>query len=199
MKTTKDKVIDAASQLFYHNGFQGTSVRDIAQKARVNISQISYYFKNKQGLLEYIVTHYYEALFETIEENMETNDKDVQAYVKLLELIFTYRLENFQLTTYIQRELSMDSTFVREMAVTYLAKEEHMLEDYFEAVFSHVDTHMRQIVFMQLKGMLMAPFVTSSNEMYIHLDQVGQRQFRASYIKKLEEWLQFIDRNGEIK
>src|SRR5699024_7633407 len=126
MKTTKDKVVDAASQLFYHNGFEGTSVRDIAQKAQVNISQISYYFKNKQGLLEFIVTNYYEALFTMIEENMVAKHNRLNSFVELLDLVFAYRLDHFRLTTYIQRELSMDSTFVREMAVTYLAKEEHI-------------------------------------------------------------------------
>lgn len=68
---SKQKVIDAASLLFFQNGFHGTSVRDIAEKASVNVSLISYYFKSKQGLLEYAVTQYYEAYLKIMEETLE--------------------------------------------------------------------------------------------------------------------------------
>jgi len=46
---SKQKVIEAASMLFFQKGFHGTTVRDIADKASVNVSLISYYFKGKQG------------------------------------------------------------------------------------------------------------------------------------------------------
>lgn len=60
--------------VIFQNGFHGTSVRDIAAKATVNVSLISYYFKGKQGLLEYAVTQYYEAYLETIEACIEENE-----------------------------------------------------------------------------------------------------------------------------
>ena len=85
MNASQQKVLDAASQLFFHKGFHGTSVRDIADKANVNVSLISYYFKGKQGLLEYAITHYYEAYLETIEEALITNEqaseKDILKYM----------------------------------------------------------------------------------------------------------------------
>lgn len=45
-------ILDVAEKLFAAKGFKGTSVRDIAQEAGVNISMISYYFGSKEGLLE---------------------------------------------------------------------------------------------------------------------------------------------------
>src|SRR5699024_8465169 len=116
MLTTKEKVIKVATQLFYQKGFQGTSVRDIAQKAQINISQISYYFKHKQGLLEYIVTDYYEDYLEALEETLKNSEDmlDREVFEALIETIFTYRLKHFHLTSSIHRELSIDSTFVRE-------------------------------------------------------------------------------------
>ncbi len=41
-----------AERLFGDNGFDGTSIRDIAQKANVNLAMISYYFGSKEKLLE---------------------------------------------------------------------------------------------------------------------------------------------------
>ncbi|NCX96307.1 MAG: TetR/AcrR family transcriptional regulator [Chitinophagia bacterium] len=45
-------IINAAEALFAEQGFVGTSVRDIAQKADVNIAMISYYFGSKEKLME---------------------------------------------------------------------------------------------------------------------------------------------------
>src|SRR5690625_7765599 len=75
---TKQKVVDAATLLFFQKGFHGTSVRDIAERAMVNVSLISYYFNSKQGLLEYAVTNYYEMYLQTMEEALQENDKEDQ-------------------------------------------------------------------------------------------------------------------------
>lgn len=48
------QIIIAAEQLFSEHGFSGTSVRDIAALAKVNIAMISYYFGSKEKLLEAI-------------------------------------------------------------------------------------------------------------------------------------------------
>jgi AcrR family transcriptional regulator len=45
-------IINAAEKLFASNGFDGASVRDIAQEAGVNIAMISYYFGSKEKLME---------------------------------------------------------------------------------------------------------------------------------------------------
>ena len=45
-------IINAAQSLFAVHGFDGTSVRDIAQEAGVNVAMISYYFGSKEKLME---------------------------------------------------------------------------------------------------------------------------------------------------
>ena len=46
------KIIETAEALFAETGFSGTSVRDIADKADINVAMISYYFGSKEKLLE---------------------------------------------------------------------------------------------------------------------------------------------------
>jgi len=46
------QIIEIAEQLFADRGFDGTSVRDIAHEAGVNIAMISYYFGSKEKLME---------------------------------------------------------------------------------------------------------------------------------------------------
>jgi AcrR family transcriptional regulator len=45
-------IINAAERLFSVKGFDGTSVRDIAHEASVNVAMISYYFGSKERLME---------------------------------------------------------------------------------------------------------------------------------------------------
>lgn len=40
----KELIMEAAIGLFHTNGYNGTSIRDIARKANVNSANISYYF-----------------------------------------------------------------------------------------------------------------------------------------------------------
>jgi AcrR family transcriptional regulator len=48
----KQAIISIAGKLFSVNGFDGTSVRDIAHEAGVNVAMISYYFGSKEKLME---------------------------------------------------------------------------------------------------------------------------------------------------
>lgn len=45
-------ILEASEKLFATKGYDGTSVRDIAHEAGVNIAMISYYFGSKEKLLE---------------------------------------------------------------------------------------------------------------------------------------------------
>ncbi|CAG5017525.1 Fatty acid metabolism regulator protein [Dyadobacter sp. CECT 9275] len=50
--TKQIQIIEVAERLFANKGFAGTSVRDIAQEADINVSMISYYFGSKEKLIE---------------------------------------------------------------------------------------------------------------------------------------------------
>lgn len=50
------QIIAAAEKLFASNGYAGTSVRDIAEEAGVNIAMISYYFGSKEKLIQALFT-----------------------------------------------------------------------------------------------------------------------------------------------
>jgi AcrR family transcriptional regulator len=46
------QIMEAAEELFAEKGFNGTSVREIAEKAHINLAMVSYYFGSKEKLLE---------------------------------------------------------------------------------------------------------------------------------------------------
>lgn len=51
------QIMETAEILFAEKGFNGTSVRDIADKANVNLAMISYYFGSKEKLLEALFSY----------------------------------------------------------------------------------------------------------------------------------------------
>jgi AcrR family transcriptional regulator len=51
------QIMEAAEKLFSEHGFAGTSVRDIAEAAHVNLAMISYYFGSKEKLIEAMFLH----------------------------------------------------------------------------------------------------------------------------------------------
>jgi AcrR family transcriptional regulator len=48
--TTRERIADAAGEMFAERGFDGTTVRDICQRAGANIAAVNYYFGDKQRL-----------------------------------------------------------------------------------------------------------------------------------------------------
>ncbi len=51
-KGVRDRLLDAAEELFCEHGYEGSSVRDIAAAAACNIASVNYYFGGKQHLYE---------------------------------------------------------------------------------------------------------------------------------------------------
>src|SRR5699024_10816880 len=192
--TTKQKVVDAASLLFYQHGFHGTSVRGIAEKAAVNVSLISYYFKSKQGLLEYAVTTYYELYLETIESVImeHTSTNKIQQLKELLTEMMRYKTEHFQLTAFIDRELSLDSIFVREMTVTYLAKENHYIKKLFVEILHPDFKKNKSYLLMQLKGMLSEPHMLKNEWHNQMMDQSDKENFTHNYMQAIHSWIDFL-------
>jgi len=52
IKSVKDRLVDAAEELFCERGFKGTSIRDIAASAGCNIASVNYYFGSKENLYQ---------------------------------------------------------------------------------------------------------------------------------------------------
>src|SRR5699024_3243515 len=97
-----------------------------------------------------------------------------------------------QLTSFIHRELSLDSTFVREMTVTYLAKENYILSKLFYSILPKNILKQKTYLFMQLKGMIMSPYMLKHEWNNQMLDKQAYDNFINNYTQTIDQWLQFI-------
>ncbi len=50
LDTTRERIVDAAGEIFAERGFDATTIRDICQSAGANVAAVNYYFGDKQRL-----------------------------------------------------------------------------------------------------------------------------------------------------
>ena len=67
---TRDRIIKAAERLFAERGYDGTSIRAIVTKARVNQAAINYHFAGKDGLYSEVPRGAFRALTQHISSLM---------------------------------------------------------------------------------------------------------------------------------
>jgi AcrR family transcriptional regulator len=82
------QIMETAETLFAEKGFNGTSVRDIAEKAQVNLAMISYYFGSKDKLLEALFNYRGENIKLKFESMIQ--DKTMTSLEKMYKLIDHY-------------------------------------------------------------------------------------------------------------
>ena len=88
------EILHVAEALFAQKGFDGTSIREIAKKAKINIAMVSYYFGSKEKLLESLI------LFRTSDlkmqlENLFTEELSPMKKIdKLIELYINRLIKN---------------------------------------------------------------------------------------------------------
>jgi AcrR family transcriptional regulator len=56
---TRNKIVEVARVLFAEQGFEGTSIREIAKEADVNLASVNYHFHNKENLFTEVLRHGY--------------------------------------------------------------------------------------------------------------------------------------------
>ena len=88
MSDKREHILVIAEQLFGERGFDGTSVRDIAQSAGVNLAMISYYFGSKEKLLAALIVFRSEYTYGILEEL--NKDESLSPWDKMDRLVEFY-------------------------------------------------------------------------------------------------------------
>lgn len=81
-------ILEVAEQLFAEKGFEGTSVRDIASRANVNLAMISYYFGSKEKMFNALIEWRAGAMHGLLDEL--TIDDTLEPFEKIERLVNLY-------------------------------------------------------------------------------------------------------------
>lgn len=124
------KILHAAELLFADKGFDGTSIRDIAKEAGVNIAMISYYFGSKEKMLETLMLSRMADLKIQLIHLVNQSLSPLEKIEKLIELYIgricknrgVYKIIYFELNTQ-QRSASMEVfTEVKKANLAYIER-----------------------------------------------------------------------------
>ncbi|WP_408007215.1 forespore capture DNA-binding protein RefZ [Pseudalkalibacillus sp. A8] len=193
LSITKEKVAESAASLFNNNGYSGTSVRDIAEKAGVNVSLISYYFGGKRGLLEFLMSSFLEGYLHVLQGAYDRLEKDSarNCLILLIEEVILYQQNRSQAARLVHREISIDTTLVREIMTTYLMKEKFYLNTILEQGVKQKEFKpcSKNMVTMQLRSMLFMPFLYPQYVREIYQFSVHDRYFTSKYLNVLQDWV----------
>ena len=112
------QILLVAETLFAEKGFDGTSIRNIAKVAKINIAMVSYYFRSKERLLESLIFYRTKDLKIQI-ENLLVEDLDpIDKINKLIEIYINrinsnkgiFRILHFEMATK-KKELNIKSFY----------------------------------------------------------------------------------------
>lgn len=145
----RSQILIAAEELFADKGLDGTSVRDIAHKAGVNLAMISYYFGSKEKLFEALIEYrsgYTVGVLEDLasDENLDPMGKMFKLIDFYVDRIFThYRYHNIimrQFSTMHSQELKESVMRMKEKNLEQIRK---IMEDGEQkGVFRKIDLEM---------------------------------------------------------
>ncbi|MGV3464780.1 MAG: forespore capture DNA-binding protein RefZ [Heyndrickxia sp.] len=191
--STKETILNSAILLFNTKGYDGTSIRDISNKANVNPANISYYFHNKQGLLEACMVYFFEHYLTYLEEEVcfITDNNRKECLKKAIYKLLVFQGKNHFLTRFVWREISIDSQVIREITSSYLMKERFLLKRLLEEEDgSHSMVYFKII---QLKSMMTMPFLNSQYLREVLHIFPQEKYFIEKYYLVLEEWIENMD------
>lgn len=194
-KNSKDAIVSAAISLFNTRGYNGTSIRDIAQEAKVNPANIAYYFQNKQGLLEYCLTVFFEKYMIELEKGFSSLDMGpTECLKRIAENLWKYQFNNIQLTRFVLREMSIDSQVVREILTTYYSKERYVFKTVIEKGIETKEftPHSVQYLIIQFKGILSMPFLSTQYLTEVLHVYPHERYFAEKYLLEIYHWIEGV-------
>ena len=128
MSDKKSHIINIAIELFSKNGFEGTSMRDLASAAGVNIAMINYYFGSKEKLFEAIVEGRSEKSRKELEEL--ANDPSLSAMQKMdrvIEMHVSKVLEKRHFHKVLQNEVMLNKRPDLNIAIGNIFKKNSIL------------------------------------------------------------------------
>ncbi|MEO8820581.1 MAG: TetR family transcriptional regulator [Ginsengibacter sp.] len=105
----RETIIESSIKLFSNKGFEGTSVREIAAEAGVNVAMINYYFGSKEKLFEKVVeyrTSFLRGVFSELVNNKKISQ--IEKVDFMIEQLIERKFSDEKFSRLLHREMSLE-------------------------------------------------------------------------------------------
>lgn len=178
-----ERLIDSAMACFLNDEYHKVTTRQIAEKAKTNISMIRYYFGNKEGLYEEMIRQTLQPLIDVLDSKMLESEGGFNEYFKLY---YHTMLDNPKFPALILKVLAMNQgpgkRFVQQLLERGHVRSRKRLEQLKQAglVDQSIDPVILRIAFVSLA---MMPMLLKN----IFEEDLGQ-EMDVTYFNKLAEF-----------
>lgn len=114
----KENILQVALGLFGQKGYEGTSVREIARAASVNLAMINYYFGSKERLFEEVVEYKASGMKTVIAELEKLEIPQIEKIDRIIDSYIERMFANPTFHHLLHRELSLDQRPQMHDAIT---------------------------------------------------------------------------------
>lgn len=94
---TRERVLSAARQLFSERGYEGATIRDIAQAAGMSTGAVFASFSDKSELFDEILTADYEVIYAQMKQAAREGETVADALIGLFGVAYSFHLEQLPL------------------------------------------------------------------------------------------------------
>lgn len=133
---SKTLLIKAAKKIFADKGYDGATVKDIADEAGLNISLVSYHFNGKENLYRECLISVGERGLHSAERLLKEPKNRDEFRVKLtlfIEEFIERHFEEIEVSEIIYRESTSDNKVIRELFDSVFFKFFAQLENFFKS------------------------------------------------------------------
>jgi AcrR family transcriptional regulator len=131
-RSSKEKVIRAAVKVFSRKGYDGASMREIAQAARLTKPMIYYHFRNKKDLYLYILESQLEEFHSRLQHVLAFPQDHRAVLGRLIDLYDETFRANPAIFFLIQRETTGNGRFVEYLTEKYFSPMQLQLARFFK-------------------------------------------------------------------
>jgi AcrR family transcriptional regulator len=192
-KDKKQKIFEIAIELFAQKGFAAVGIREIAKKANVNVSMVSYYFGGKNELLKEIINFYFDKHHIPALKNALENDLPI---IEKLEILIVNIINCIKENPALAKVAIYEMPFNEQDIMDYKHK---IFEDIKDVVNNNIFKKMPNLIELddcQKKEIMMivGPALISSVSSYFLLNAMIS-PFFSEKIKDKDKFFQIYTKN----
>lgn len=161
----KQRIFDAAVELFAMKGYDAVGTREIANLADVNISMINYYYDGKVGILKAIVDEssrrYYSAIIDAGADDMEPRER----MRRTIHNMVRFFRENTAMSIVMSNTFNYEVPEIVELRLQWIAQNRARLDTHFARLGLDIKDHIQMSVF---RGLLTVIIQQHFQSMFIY-------------------------------
>jgi TetR/AcrR family transcriptional regulator len=190
---SRERILESAVQLFAKKGYSSTGVRELAEKAGVNLAMVNYFFGSKKELLKVILDTFFSGYLKIMERELATDRTVEQKIGCFIEQAVAYISENKEYMIVTLTELPHDDPEIIDYKASWARRA-------IKVICENICTPLYEESGRQLPPILFGPVLISmmsSRFLFAPvMEQVSLPEYREDFFEMYPDILKELFLNG---